>query len=367
MSLFVGSISGTSIDGLDIALVEIDDSLLIKSSHTREFPNVLRNALINLTSPHENDVERASKVHRQLGTFIGESVLLFLQDEGIEKEDVIAIGSHGQTIRHAPDDEFPYSVQVGDGSCIAEVTGIDTIVDFRNRDIAAGGSGAPLAPIFHEVLFRDEKQNRIILNLGGIANITVIHAEPSQPILGFDTGPANVLMDAWTSSCLKKRYDENGEWAATGKISETLLHTMLNHQWFQRPMPKSTGRELFNIEFILQAVGVLNVKEEDVQATLCELSVQTIASAIRLVCKKPQEIVVCGGGRLNAYLMQRLQSSLSPAVVVACDELGVDGDGLEAAAFAYLAYLFIERRHGNLPSVTGARGARILGSLYPAN
>lgn len=367
MGYFVGSISGTSIDGLDIALIHVSETTIIKAAHTAEFPDELREQLDSLTRPGPNEVLRVGTAHRKLGKFIGERVLSFLDECGVSRSEISAIGSHGQTIRHVPYGELPFSFQIGDGSSIAEVTGIDTVVDFRARDIAANGQGAPLVPIFHEALFRSTDIDRVILNVGGISNITVLPKDPSEPVSGFDTGPGNALLDAVVRHHSEHAYDMDGQIAQSGRINESWLGKLMNDAFYNRPPPKSTGKEHFNLDYVLKSqVDFPKLSLPDTMATLSELTAKSTAVQIEKWGGAAEQIVVCGGGRLNSDLVGRLSRLLKNRQVLISDQLGVDGDAIEAATFAYLAKCFMESECGNVPTVTGATGPRMLGCLYRA-
>lgn len=369
MCLFVGAISGTSIDGLDLALIEVaEDRLRIVHGKTVPFPASLAARLGELARSQSVEVHALGHAHAALGTFIGSMVRSFLDHIGIQTEDVCAIGSHGQTVRHIPNGDEAFSLQIGDASRIAEITGIDTVGDFRSRDIAARGEGAPLVPEFHRRLFHSTASDRVVLNIGGIANVTTLPASDSESCTGFDTGPGNALIDAYVQKKLDQKFDRDGRIATTGKVDSILLEHLRSDEWFRRPPPKSTGKEHFSYEYVLQALSDASteLQEPDVVATLAELTVSTIRDAIANWCLPSGELIVCGGGRHNVHLMKRLAANCPSFGVKACESLQVDGDAVEAAAFAYLAYLHVNRKSGNVPKVTGARGDRILGCLYPA-
>ena len=364
--VFVGAITGTSIDGLDLAILDLPSSCVAIAARTVPIPDSLAGTLRTLSMPTDDELNLAGQASVQLGQFIAESVLDLLSQEGIASDQVAAIGSHGQTIRHQPDYTVPFTCQIGDASVIAETSGIDTIADFRSRDMAAGGQGAPLVPIYHQALFGTDGIPRVIVNIGGISNLTLLTQDNTQA-RGFDTGPGNALMDAWSLEHQNRSFDDNGQWARIGEINPELLGRLLQDPYYDQPPPKSTGKEHFNLGYV---EGYLDDKSlsrlEDVQATLVELTARSISEAISKTAPDAQEWVICGGGRLNGLLMERLAYLSRSKRVVACDVLGIDGDSVEAAAFAYLAWLFTERKSGNVPSVTGAEGARVLGALYPA-
>ena len=364
--LFVGVMTGTSVDGLDLALLDLPNDLKPKAARTTPFPPSIRERVVALTSPGNDEIVRMGEAHIQLGNFIAATCLDFITELGIGANEIRAIGSHGQTIRHHPNADFPFSVQIGNGHVIAEKTGIDVVADFRGRDIAAGGQGAPLVPTYHNALFGDDEISRVIVNIGGISNVTILNHE-DHAFTGFDTGPGNALLDAWMQECRDKPYDAQGAWASSGKIHEALLKQLLSDPYYHELPPKSTGKEHFNLSYVQRHIADLqNVAHEDVQATLNELTAQTITTAIDRHAAKRTDIVVCGGGRLNDFLMYRLKTLNPRRAIHPSESLGIDGDAIEAAAFAYLAWQFTERLPGNQPNVTGADGLRVLGCLYPA-
>ena len=364
MSLFIGAISGTSIDGLDLATVKIQEQPSILHTETVKLPKQLASQLRLLTQPGSDEIRRLGRAHVAFGQFIGRAVLHHLQNINIDVAEIKAIGSHGQTIRHHPSDKPPFSLQIGDGNSIAEITGIPTVCDFRSRDLAAGGEGAPLVPIFHEVLFGDLSIPTVVLNIGGIANISVLPHSRSNSLTGYDTGPGNALLDAWILQIENKPFDEHGMWSRSGSVNDALLHLFLSHSFFTQPAPKSTGKEQFNLHFIQQALKPMDdLLAEDVQATLLELTAQTISAEIKRT--EAARVIVCGGGRLNTHLMFRLRELLVGIDITTTEDYGVDGDGVEAATFAYLAYSLLLGKAGNAPLVTGAKGPRLLGCIYP--
>jgi len=362
--LYLGSISGTSVDGLDLALIDLSDGIQLIAADTAAFPESLRSSLLELGQPGRDDLDRIGEVDALLGEFIGDATLGFLKSQGVEPARVQALGSHGQTIRHRPDVDHPFTWQIGDPNRIAELTGITTVADFRRRDMAAGGQGAPLVPAFHEALFRTETQTRVLLNIGGISNITVLPSDPTAPITGFDTGPGNGLLDAW---CLRHRglaYDAAGEWAGSGAVLAPLLAAMMADPYLERSPPKSTGRESFNLPWLESLIALDTCRPEDVQRTLLEFTAASIVAALKKWAADAQQLVVCGGGRANDLLMARL-AALAGMPVLTSDTLGFDGDALEAAAFAWLAARRLDNLIGNAPLVTGAQGGRVLGAVYP--
>ena len=356
---YIGVMTGTSVDGLDVAVLDIDGARPhLAESTTVALPADLAATLIALGSSGKDDVDRVGRADAALGEFIGKTVLRCLESWKIPARAVRAIGCHGQTIRHRPDASPPYTVQIGDPNRIAEVTGIDTVADMRRRDMAAGGEGAPLAPLFHDVLFRDRKRHRIVVNIGGIANATMLPAG-SDSILGFDTGPGNVLLDAWIRHCRGAPFDRGGSWAAEGDVVPTLLDALRDDPFVSRPPPKSTGKEVYNLDYIAHALARFDLPPRDVQATMLEFTAWTIATAIERWGPGFGDVITCGGGRRNTLLVRRLEANL-PRYKVA-------GDALEAAAFAWFAHRTVTGLPSNAPAVTGAKGPRILGAIYPGD
>lgn len=369
---YVGAMTGTSMDGLDVAVLETDaDNPAIINAVTVPLPADLSSALAELAMPGRWEIDRLGVADAALGEFIGQSVLDCLARWAIATDDIRAIGSHGQTIRHRPSASRPFTLQLGDPNRIAEVTGIDTVADFRRRDMAAGGQGAPLAPLFHDALFRDRRRHRLVLNIGGIANVTILPAA-TDTVTGFDTGPGNALLDAWSRHYTGAPFDHDGDWAARGRISEELLAVLRQDPFVHAEPPKSTGKETYHLAYIQHAReeaarhGEETENAADVQATLAEFTAWSIALAARRWAPPEGDLVVCGGGRRNTDLMNRLDRSLGSFRVIRSDELGVDGDALEAAAFAWFAHRTLTGRPSNAPTVTGARGTRILGAIHKA-
>ncbi len=356
--------SGTSLDGVDAVLVDFNSSASsLIQTYFLTYDKYLREQLLALNQAGYDELHRAALLSNKLSRLYADAVEGLLGKSGISSQSITAIGCHGQTVRHCPQSERAYSIQLGNAALLAELTGIAVVADFRSRDIAAGGQGAPLVPAFHQVMFGHTEKHRIIVNIGGIANITSL--SPNGEIIGFDCGPGNILMDAW---CLQHKgsfYDHNGSWAETGCIIPELLEALLAFPFFSLPPPKSTGREMFNSDWLK---SYLHGKEspKDVQATLLKLSVEAIAQSIWLHFPEAEEIYVCGGGARNGKLVDELKSALSGKEVNLTDMLGVDADWMEAFAFAWLAKQTINKVPGNLPAVTGAQGYRILGAIYTA-
>lgn len=366
MALFLGLISGTSMDAIDAALVDVvDDACRVLRTRSVPYETQLRSELFALvTSPDRCSLDSVGRLDTALGVAFAAAALQLLEEAGIDATRVTAIGSHGQTIRHQPRGDLPFTWQIADPNVIAERTGIVTVADFRRRDIAAGGEGAPLMPAFHHAVLRSAQEVRAVLNLGGIANLTWLALDGST--LGFDTGPASCLMDGWIERHRGLKLDRAGTWAASGQASAELLDRLLAEPYFARRPPKSTGRELFNLAWLDQHLGRADaLAPQDVQATLCELSAASIAAGIQQV-GTPARLVVCGGGAHNAQLLQRLALRLPNVAIEPTSAFGIDVDFVEAAGFAWLASQTLAGRPGNLPSVTGARQPVVLGAIYPA-
>ena len=361
--LFVGAISGTSMDGIDLAVLRNGNPITIEAGHTAPFTRALRKALSDLAYGRVQDLDALGAAHAALGDAIGIAILSFLDEIGLTAGQIRAIGSHGQTVRHRPEGDQAFSLQIGDPNRIAERTGIDTIADFRGRDIAAGGQGAPLVPMFHQALFASASADCAVLNIGGIANLSLLSTERDRPPSGFDTGPGNALLDAWVEKCLSQPFDADGAWGAGGNVAPSLLKELNKDPYFSRPPPKSTGKEHFNLDWLNSRV--VDVDPQDVQATLAQLTVDTVATALRQWGSARGDVIVCGGGRLNHDLMRRLAQALPDHAVEPCESLGLSGDWIEAAAFAWLAARHIAGQPGNSAEATGAAGARVLGGLYP--
>lgn len=365
--LYLGAISGTSVDGLDLALVDFTDGVRVVAATTVTIPDDLQKTLLALGQSGGGDLDRLGSADAALGIFIGESALTFLRDNGHSGTAISAIGSHGQTVRHRPGGDYPFTLQIGDPNRIAEITGITTVADFRRRDMAAAGQGAPLVPPFHEALFRSTDENRAVLNLGGIGNLTLLPADALAAISGFDTGPANALMDDWILLNRQQRYDRSGSWAAAGQVDEKLLERLLSDPYLAAPPPKSTGREHYNLAWLQNHLAVYGNDDPpagaEVQATLCAFTAETVARALAAWGRDTERVLVCGGGRHNRTLLASLRQRIG-CPVETTDQHGVDGDCLEAAAFAWLARQTLTNQPGNAPTVTGARGARVLGGIF---
>jgi anhydro-N-acetylmuramic acid kinase len=354
--------SGTSLDGFDIALIEQDDHCRLLGSHYLAMPSDLRQELLALCSSGPDELARAAMAEQRWVQLAAQGIQTLLSEHNLQAGAIRAIGSHGQTIRHEPARGF--SIQIGNPALLAELTGISVVSDFRRRDLAAGGQGAPLVPAFHEALFATGKRCAV-LNIGGFSNLSLL--EPSRQVHGFDCGPGNVLLDAWIDQQRGERFDRDGAWAASGQVQPELLQALLGDEFFQARGPKSTGRELFNLAWLAQHLARLPTYcPEDVQATLLELTARSIIASLTAAQRQTEVLLVCGGGAHNGTLMRRLQSLLPAAQVSSTDSYGVPADWVEAMAFAWLAHCCLEGIAANRPSVTGARGLRVLGAIYPA-
>ena len=400
--LYIGLMSGTSLDGVDAVLADFSAGRpMVRGAAYRAFSPRLRTELLSLQASGGDELHRAAVAANALVDVYVEAVEAILGESGIARSNIAAIGAHGQTVRHRPAEGYTW--QINNPSRLAEATGIAVVADFRSRDVAAGGQGAPLVPAFHAALFQDPLQARVVVNIGGIANITslpalggVSHAgvpgdrrqapaggtvradrpPAAMVVTGWDTGPGNVLMDAWCERHLQQPYDVDGRWAATGQVDAALLSEMLTETYFAQSPPKSTGRDLFSAEWLDRTLArAARTEPENVQATLLRLTAQSIVSAVARHCPATAEVFVCGGGARNPMLMRTIADCLArergPSVSASADVrttdlLGVPANQVESLAFAWLARAMLNGAPGNLPAVTGARGPRILGALYPA-
>ncbi len=362
--LFLGLISGTSADGIDAAVVRFDPSPRLIFGRTYALPVELKADVLRLSQADAGlSLDAVGALDTRLGQAFADSALTALRDAGIAADAVSAIGSHGQTLRHRPSGPAPFTLQLGDGNRIAELTGITTVADFRRRDVAAGGQGAPLMPAFHAAVLGDVEETRAVLNLGGIANLTLL--SPGQPVRGFDTGPANGLMDAWCAQQCGQPFDRDGALAASGQVQEALLTRLLADPFLALPAPKSTGRDHYHLAWLATQLDGLSLAVEDVQATLCAFSARSIAEALRREQPDCQRLLVCGGGVHNRALLKMLAAELLEVRLESTADHGLDPDFVEAMGFAWLARETLAGRPGNLPEVTGARGRRVLGTVYP--
>lgn len=371
-SLYIGLMSGTSLDGIDAVLSKIEASgeTSLLDSASIAFSPELRKALLDLQTPGSNEIHRENQAGNALAAAYADAVKQLLTQAKLSPADISAIGAHGQTIRHQADlaHHLAYTHQTLNPALLAELTGIDVIADFRSRDLAAGGHGAPLVPAFHAQQFATDK-NIAVLNLGGIANLTLLPKDGE--VKGFDCGPGNMLMDAWIADQQGHVFDENGTWASQGKVNQALLSRMIADAFFAKAPPKSTGRDDFHLEWLQKQVGSDNINAEDVQATLLQLTVDSALQALERYAPQTQTLIICGGGARNSALLNLFKSRAeilfkNTLEIVTSDALGIDPQLVEGLAFAWLAWAYKEKRPANLPAVTGAKGPRILGACYPA-
>ena len=367
--LYIGLMSGTSMDGIDAALVNFaNNNIQLVYQHSHPLPESLRETLLKLSldSP-DISLDMLGEADAELGNIFADAVIELLDKSHTQASDIKAIGSHGQTIRHKPDGKFPFSLQIGDANRITFKTGITTVADFRRKDMAAGGQGAPLAPAFHNAYFRSEKENRAVLNIGGISNITFLPEESNTSCFGFDTGPGNMLMDAWISQHKQQPYDKDGEWAGSAKANTDLVNKLMNDIFIHQPPPKSTGREHYNIAWLnTQLKDFPTLMPDIIQASLCDFTARSITYAVEHFLPDITSMIVCGGGAHNKHLIKQLNTSLSTVNINSSDQYNLPADWVEAVAFAWLAKQTMERKKGNLAEVTGAKESTILGAIYPA-
>jgi anhydro-N-acetylmuramic acid kinase len=363
MGLYLGLISGTSMDAIDAALVDFDvEPLRIVATSATQFDPALKRRVSALID-HADSValDEVGQIDVELGRAFAQAALGLMQSAGVNAGQITAIGSHGQTLRHRPDLPAPFTWQIGDPNVLAEMTGVTVVADFRRRDVAAGGQGAPLLPVFHDQVFRSDGEDRVIANLGGIANITILARDAS--VTGFDTGPANRLLDAWISLHEGKEFDAGGAWAATGQVDETLLNELLDEPYLRAAPPKSTGRELFNLPWLQTKLGLFSRRPCDVQATLQQFTARSVADAVRQYAPGAA-LYVCGGGARNVNLLNAISLLIAPNRVASTAALKLDPDYVEAIAFAWFAKRTLAGLTSSAGSVTGAKGARILGGIY---
>ncbi|MDO9402804.1 MAG: anhydro-N-acetylmuramic acid kinase [Polaromonas sp.] len=375
--LYIGLMSGTSLDGADGVLVDFSSGQTrVLAAASAPFDDVFRAELLALNTPTHNELHRAAVAGNQVAACyaaVVEALLLSASSLGLAKADVNAIGAHGQTVRHQPQRLSTdaagagYTLQLNSPALLAELTGIDVVADFRSRDVAANGQGAPLVPAFHRGVFGRADASVAVLNLGGISNLSVLPQQPDAPVMGFDCGPGNALMDAWCQRHTGRAFDDGGDWAASGQLVPELLASLLNEPYFSQPPPKSTGRDLFSLAWLFEKLTPFEAaRAEDVQNTLAEFTASTCVSAVLAHAAGSASLIVCGGGAFNRHLLARLQAGLPGVRVTTSDAHGLPVLQVEAAAFAWLARQTVHRWPGNLPSVTGAAGPRILGAVYPA-
>ncbi|WP_312267986.1 anhydro-N-acetylmuramic acid kinase [Pseudescherichia sp.] len=363
---YIGVMSGTSLDGVDVVLAAIDDRMVAQqASLSWPIPVSLKEAILAICQGQQLTLSQLGQLDSRLGKLFADAVLALLKQENLRPQDIVAIGCHGQTVWHEPGGDAPHTLQIGDNNQIVARTGITVVGDFRRRDMALGGQGAPLVPAFHQALLAHPVERRMVLNIGGIANLSLLF--PGLPVRGYDTGPGNMLMDAWIWRQKGQPYDKDARWASTGSVIRPLLQQMLSDPWFARPAPKSTGREYFNYGWLeRQLAHFPGLAGSDVQATLAELTAVSIAEQV-LLSGGCERLLVCGGGGRNPLVMARLASLLPGIEVGTTDEAGISGDDMEALAFAWLAWRTVAGLPGNLPSVTGASQPSVLGAIFPAN
>ncbi len=378
---YIGLMSGTSLDGADGVLVDFSgNDLHILAFATAPFNDAFRAELLALNSPTDNELHRAAVAGNQIAAVYAKVVselLLATKNRKISASQIAAIGAHGQTVRHQPTSSDPqgagYTLQLNNPALLAELTSIDVVADFRSRDIAAGGQGAPLVSAFHQSVFGGSDHGVVVLNIGGISNLSVLppkDATATTAVLGFDCGPGNALMDAWCQQHTGQPFDAGGAWAASGKLLPTLLARLLDEPYFSKPLPKSTGRDLFSLQWLATKLAAFSneasERPEDIQNTLTEFTASACIAGVNRYAKDSKQLIVCGGGAFNRYLLERLQAGLADVHVSTSDAHGLAAMQVEAAAFAWLARRTVRREAGNLPGVTGARGLRVLGAIYPA-
>ena len=373
----IGLMSGTSLDGVDGVLLDLSGPhFQVLAQASLVFEPAFRAELLALNTASFNELHRAALAGNRIAGAYAQVVNQLLHQvakQGLRAADVLAIGAHGQTVRHQPQrwsdaaEGVGYTLQLNNPALLAELTGITVVADFRSRDVAAGGQGAPLVPAFHQQVFGQPGRTVAVLNLGGIANLSVLPSQASEPVLGFDCGPGNALMDAWCLRRTGQPFDQDGAWAASGHCLPDLLTRLLDEPYFSQPLPKSTGRDLFSPDWLQAKLqGFANAEPQDVQTTLTELTASVCAACVIRYAKESERLIVCGGGAFNRYLLQRLQAHLPGIQVSTSDQHGLPPLEVEAAAFAWLAYQTLRRQPGNLPGATGAAGPRILGAIYPA-
>jgi anhydro-N-acetylmuramic acid kinase len=367
-TVFIGLMSGTSMDGVDGVLADFAGKPKVLAQAGRPLPTALRQELLALNQPGPNELHRAAQAAQALVALYAKTVddlLTQARALGIKKSDIAAIGAHGQTVRHQP--ELGYTLQLNNPALLAEQCGLDVVADFRSADLAAGGQGAPLVPGFHAALWARPDADIAVLNIGGISNLTVL---PTRgPVRGWDCGPGNVLIDHWCQLHTGQPYDQDGAWAASGTVHSELLARLLDEPFFKLPPPRSTGRDLFNAQWLSQRLGpeAQSCAPADLQATLTRLTADVCARDLKQHLPSASELLVCGGGALNQTLMHLLQAALPSVRVLPTDERGLPAMQVEAAAFAWLAWCWFQRQPGNRVEVTGARGPRVLGALYPSS
>lgn len=364
---FIGLMAGTSLDAIDTALLRIDNEGQVRflDGMASAIPGDLHRNIQDVSRGISDRIDDICRLDIRLANLYADCVVGLLSRNDLAAPQIAAIGSHGQTVRHCPNCNPPYTLQLGNGEWLAGQTGITCVSDFRQRDMLFGGQGAPLAPLFHHHLFFREDINKVVLNLGGIANISILHR--NGDIEGFDTGPANTLMDQWIQEHRQQRYDRDAGWARSGQLHSKLLARLLDEPWLQQKPPKSTGPELFSLKWLRRFIDAINISPKDVQRTLCEYSAATIADAIRTHAPYSEEVIVCGGGAYNPLLIERIRDLLSEIPILTSDSYGISPDWVEAGMFAWLAWRTLNGMSGNIPAATGASRETILGSIHPVS
>lgn len=364
--LFIGLMSGTSMDAIDCALVNFRDAdFELVATHCSPYPPQTRQALLNLCSPGENEINRCGQLDREVGFLFAKACNSLLKTAGMSSTCILAIGSHGQTVRHQPLLQHPFTLQIGDPNIIAELTGITTIADFRRRDMVRGGQGAPLTPAFHHFAFSSSSKSRVVVNIGGIANLTFLPNDNKASVKGFDCGPGNTLLDEWIRRHHDQHYDRDGTWAKSGRVDDVLLRRFLEDDYCKLPYPKSTGREYYNLSWLDKKLAGVSVSPSNVQATVAQFTAHCIMDGINQDTRDSCEILLCGGGVHNKDLVERIDGLKGRHHLFTTDRFGVDPDWVEAIAFAWLARQTLNRLPGNLPAVTGAQGECVLGGIFP--
>lgn len=366
--IYIGLMSGTSLDGIDIAIVDFNcKPPKVLLSETHPYATAIRSCIRDITLDKTASIDSLCQLNIELAHVYAAVVNESLARSNIDRTQIRAIGNHGQTIRHCPDATFPYTLQSGDPNTLAVETGITTVADFRGIDIALGGQGAPLAPAFHQSVFSSSTTDRAIINIGGIANVTYLPSNPAEKVMGFDTGPGNTLSDHWIGLHKNLAYDDAGQWAKSGRVINELLAELIeNEPYFKLAAPKSTGTDYFNSTW-LSAFDISDYAPNDIQATLIELTALSIANSLSGLPNSPAECFICGGGARNLHLIERIQKLLPTSLIQSTEQLGIDPDYVEAIAFAWLAKQRIDDEAGNIPSVTHASRLGILGGIYSGN
>jgi len=368
--LYIGLMSGTSLDGIDAALVDLSNNKFkLLGTLYQPYPDAVKTSLSRIIQKKQTAIADHAMLDTELAKLNALAVNALIEQSGQSNRDITAIGYHGQTVFHEPEGEHPNSLQLGDPNILVEQTGISVVADFRRMDMAAGGQGAPLVPAFHQFLFQDTEQDRAILNIGGIANLTILPANSKQPITGFDTGPGNCLLDEWIYQQNKQAFDKDGQWAEQGQLISKVLEILLDDPYFAKTPPKSTGREYFHLDWLKRKladnkIDTASLRAQDLQTTLAFLTATSIARAIKTHAPDTQQVFVCGGGARNRFLLKQLQQQLTDIQLSTTTALGLDPDWVEACAFAWLAQQRILQRTANIPSVTGARKPVLLGAIY---